>query len=131
MRQIDFPAFNSGVPNRLKGFLSSAGITLPDGCLFCLHSFLDKEFIYQTELNPEIVDAVVKHLKMDARALNEIPDNFFNHWPYWWNPIVTEQTQAFATESFTFDNRGRDGLHMFILWDPETHLLHAWIKDNF
>lgn len=130
-RSIDFPPLRWGVPELLERRVEDPELDTQVGRYYCLGRFLDKEWIWQARVGEATLDRIVVDCQMRTVAREDVSSEFMQMRPYWWKPTVSETTQAYTTENFVADSPGRDGWNAFMTWEPESQVLHMWIKDNW
>lgn len=130
-RYIDFPYMDKGVPGTLQFTTDEMDLKLGSPRYYCLGGFIDSEWLWQVHLSQEDFDALATKLYMDPVAPDIIRGPFLSKPPYWWRPAISDQIRAYTTSHFPIDGRGPDGWHAMATWNPETGVLHMWIKDNF
>jgi len=129
-RHVDFPALRRGMPDAFRHSGKAAALTFSDGRYYCLAHFLDTEYLWQAQVEPRAFREMMRRLRLSRIDVEEdVPGAFMDHSPYWWKP--TRSGVAYATEGFPAEQRGSDGWHALVTYEAETHMLHAWIKDNF
>ena len=130
-RYIDFPALSQGLPVTLARTMHDQELSLRNPRYYCLSSFIDSEWLWQTGITETELSRLVHILNMYPIQAKSITTDFYDMPPYWWNPAVSEQAKIFSTPDFPMQGRGPDGWHALVSWNPEDELLHMWIKDNF
>ena len=129
----DIPALKTGIPRQSSYVLNSS---LPDlirqrGKFYQLPSFLDKEGLWQVKVSENEWKQVIKQLSLDSIAQKDVPSEFNDMPPYWWQPSFQASTQVYSTPNFPGKERGSDGFHAIALWNADDQLLYLWFKDNF
>jgi hypothetical protein len=132
-RARDFPAFNRKAPAIVQESLDRAKIPVTDSYTYTISNFLDSEYIWQASLTSEEfsrlkADLGIKPIKLPQ---NQLPKDFIKQAPYWWNPSISPQTHVYATSQFPFQDRGQDGVHIFLVWNGDRQTIHLWLKSNF
>lgn len=130
-RYLDFPALWLGVPRTLTYATKDLDLALTKPRYYCLGSFIDSEWLWQTGLSESDLDRLAEKLNLHPLDANRIGAEFRSMPPYWWRPVLSDQTRALATTNFPMEGRGPDGWHALATWDPKNGVLHMWIKDNF
>lgn len=132
-RYIDLPALHHGVPPNppLQETLQATKIVCDNGRYYSLGQFIDAEWLWQVGIAEGEFNSLMEKLGMRPISATQIGPTFQDMPPYWWHPIVSDQTRAFSTADFPLQGRGQDGWHALATWDPQDKTLHIWIKDNF
>jgi hypothetical protein len=129
----DFPAFNHKPPPIVQETLNQAKITATDSYTYTISNFLDSEYIWQASLSDRDFSRLKSELGVKPIKLpqNQLPQKFIRQSPYWWHPNISPQTQVYATSQFPFQDRGQDGVHIFLIWNRDRQIIHLWLKSNF
>lgn len=130
-RSIDFPALHRGVPASLQPLTEDMDLTFTKPRYYCLGRFLDSEWLWKTTISEQDMHQLTDKLKLQPFPAKQIKNQFQNMPPYWWQPVISEQTRFLATPDFPTKGRGPDGLHVLSVWNPRDEVLYMWIKDNF
>ncbi|PSB03563.1 hypothetical protein [Merismopedia glauca] len=132
-RSRDFPAFNHKPPSIVQETLTQAQIPVRDSYSYTISHFLDSEYIWQASLTPQDFLRLKANLGVQPIKLpqNQLPQDFIEQSPYWWHPVLSPKTQVYATSEFPFADRGQDGVHVFLIWNPDRKIVHLWLKSNF
>ncbi|MBZ0257101.1 hypothetical protein K8I31_13625, partial [bacterium] len=125
------PSLYRGVPRPLQYTISDMGLTLDRPRYYCLKFFIDTEWLWQARLSEKDVNALAEEMRMRPFESDQIADSYRSMPPYWWRPLISNQTLAFATANFPMEGRGADGRHALATWNPKDGVLYMWIKDNF
>ncbi len=128
-RLIDFPAVNQGIPTAVQ--LSGFPIPVSDSRYYCLGRFIDTEWLWQARMSRADVDRLAKMEGLQPLRQDKIGRAFFHMPPYWWRPVITEQTRVLSTPGFPMAGRGNDGDHWLAAWNPDDQVIHIWVKFNF
>ena len=126
-RYVDLPPLNRGLPPSVQ----SIGLNVIDSRYYCLGQFIDSEWVWQAHAGESELTRLVESFGLHPIEPGEIPDQFHHKPPYWWHPAITEETRILSTPNFPLRERGPDGWHALVTWNPDDQLLHVWIKDNF
>ncbi|MFN0196245.1 MAG: hypothetical protein ACKVT0_05835 [Planctomycetaceae bacterium] len=130
-RYVDFPSIHQGIPEHLEYFLKDIEVSLDRPRYYCLGSFIDAEWLWQTELSEHDLLVLADKLGMHPIPIEQVGEDFRSMPPYWWQPVFSDHVRVLATNDFPMDGRGQDGWHALATWNPEDKILHMWIKDNF
>jgi hypothetical protein len=132
-RYRDFPALNRQPPSIIREAIAQANIPVRDSYTYTISSFIDSEYIWQARLTPQDFGRLRKSLGVGEIKLpnNKLPPEFSKRSPYWWHPRLSSVNQVYATSQFPFRDRGQDGVHIFMVWNPEDKIVHLWLKNNF
>lgn len=129
-RYVDWPASADPLPAELQEALGERASRI--GAFYNYElggGFLDREWLWRLDASPEVVALVVNGLSLHPAPT--IPDQLWRMPPHYWPRAPVAGAQAFQSEAFTADGRGRDGLHYFLLHDPNTGRAFIWFKNNF
>ena len=132
-RYVDFPVVHRGIPASwaLERSLKELRLDLGNPRHYCLGSFMDYEWLWQVSLSEQDLKALTDKLGMQPLPSDQIGDAYLSMPPYWWRPVISDQTRVLATTEFPMAGRGQDGWHALATWSPKSMVLHMWIKDNF
>lgn len=130
---IDWPAFPAEVPLAVQQKAEGKPDLVGTAYVYhCWGKFIDSEQLWRVEVSPELVSRIASGL--GARELlsnDEVPTEFWGHWPYWWQPSRNGPGRYFMSAKFEADRRGQDGHHYLIVYDEATSILYVWFQDNF
>lgn len=129
-RYMDWPARADDLPVELREALGER--TSRIGAFYSYElggRFLDREWLWRLDASPEVVSLLVTRLSLHPVAA--IPDDLWRMPPHYWPRSPIAGVQAFQSEAFTADGRGRDGQHFFLLHDPSAGRAFVWFKNNF
>jgi hypothetical protein len=95
-------------------------------------NFIDQQHLWRVEVKPELLPLLRQEIGVvELASVDEVPDAFWNHPPYWWNPKRNRPARYFMSSKFDPVNRGPDGIHYLLMYDQATEVLYVWVKDNF
>lgn len=129
-RRVDFPALHAGTPATLSQRISP-DLAVGNCRYYCLGSFVDAAWLWRATIPKEDMRLLAKQLNMNAIPATNVGVAYRHMPPYWWRPVISSQTTAWATTNFPVECRGPDGWHALATWNPDNNVVHLWIKDNF
>lgn len=130
-RYVDFPSLYRGIPETRNRAFTEMKLDLGAPRYYCLGRFIDAEWLWQARLSKQDLNTLAGNLGLRPIPPGEVGQRYLEMPPWWWRPVVSEETRAWATPGFSMEGRGRDGWHALATWNPEDQLLHMWIRDNF
>jgi hypothetical protein len=129
-RFIDFPVLRQQVPPPLAWKSSIKGVQQNKS--YCYDAFIDSGWLWQAKVGEEQMALIISDLGMLPLPVDKLPEEFFAMSPYWWRPIKTPSSTAYATNGVVNKNLDASrGLYAVVLYDPQTEILYGVIQDNF
>ena len=108
------------------GDVSSYGIGVTG-----LGGFLDHQYVWRMAIAPDRLPAIVKEYELLPVEANDVPSSFWSVFPWRHRPPKRQTNRYFGSAEFGGNSRGQDGLHFFLMYDPQSQYLYVWHKDNF
>ncbi len=119
-------------PLQFKEMVEATKADTSDAKIWQLTDFLDTEAVWRLQLSHKQFNTVVSETTELVECDGDIvPPQFCEAFPFWWRPTANNQCQFFTTPNFPWTSRGQDGNNVAMMYDPETHYLYVWNKDNF
>lgn len=126
---IDFPPQHRGIPPAVQ--LEKFPVPVSHSRYYCLSDFIDSEWLWQASMNESDFERFSKMYGLQPLKHEKIGRAFYRMPPYWWRPAVNETTRVLSTPGFPMNDRGNDGDHWLVAWNPDDQLLYVWVKFNF
>jgi hypothetical protein len=126
-RYVDYPAWHRGIPHSLQKVAQEMGLILGNSRYYCLGRFVDQEWLWQTRMSESDLNNFADRLRMQPIPVDGIPDQYWDMPPYWWRPVLAEQTRVLSTKNFP----AGEGLQALATWTPGDEVLYMWVKENF
>lgn len=131
-RFYDFPALNEGIPTDiLSQSIAEMDLQITETKHYRLSNFIDSQWLWQAKITKSDFDKLVHTLGLTDSNIHQPGDAFRDMPPYWWQPILSDTTQVYATAGFPQKDSGKYGWHALVSWDAESMLMHMWIKEYF
>lgn len=131
IRHYDWVGGDRTVPVPLKMMTDSGALNFGDPRAYCIHSFIDSEYLFRANLTEKDLTKLASQLEMVPMPARDLDATFKKMPPFWWDPVPNDRVRAFTTKDFPVTGKGGEGFHVLATWDPENEMLHMWMIFNF
>ena len=128
-RYVDMPARTDQLPSELNHALGTNASRVSGFYEYDLGGFIDAQWLWRIDAKPDIVALIVAELGL--QRTNTVPQRFWRMPPHYWPRSMPASAEAFQSEWFVANDRGRDGNHFFLLQDKSQDRTFVWFKSNF
>lgn len=128
-RHVDRPARPEQLPPELIYALGTNASGVAAFYRYDLGGFIDHEWLWRIDANPDSVALVVSSLKL--QSTNAVPPQFWRMPPHYWPRSMPPGSEAFQSSAFSANSRGPDGEHYFLVHDKSQDKAFVWLKSNF
>ena len=122
-RYVDAPVRPDPLPSDLREALGPNAARVTAFYHYDLGGFIDREWLWRIDANPDVVVLVVSGLAL--RATGDVPA------AHYWPRSMPPGAEAFGSRDFFADKRGPDGMHYLLLHDRKADRAFVWLKNNF
>jgi hypothetical protein len=127
---IDFPAKETTDPRLLSHDLLVIGLgRRPTYEYECFGGFLDSEYCYRLSLTRDEFERLRAHF--GAAVRDDRTQYVYSLTPYWWPKQASGGLEIYRTAEFEYPERGPEGDHYLLLYDPSSKHCYIWARYNF